>query len=134
MDIVHRRVLTEKSKLGVGKYPNESVEKMLSINPRAIRWIYYNYEYIDFTPEVLEKAKIFIRLEKPAVNKIKFEDNEHIVYAKMTDEERLASLKEWSGKMAFRKRGDSQKGYARGFEQRTIKGKLQSINHGKASF
>jgi hypothetical protein len=131
MDIVQHRILTEKSKLGVGRYKNETIERLLLICPKAIRFVYYHYESIDFVPSILEKAKIYLKLDKPATNDLRYKDNEHMIYARMTDEERKENLKEWSSKKASQIRGQRQSYYSTKFENMTAKGKLQAINHGK---
>lgn len=57
METVLLRKLTLKSKLGVGKYANETIIHLLERNKRKavcyLRWIYFNCEKITFLDEIL---------------------------------------------------------------------------------
>ncbi len=67
-----RRTLTLKSKLGfANKYPDNTIQEIINLNKMDyLRWVYFNYEGIDFIPDVLDMIQIPVefRLKKPAKN------------------------------------------------------------------
>lgn len=85
--MITRRVLTMRSVMGVGKYPNETVERLLrSDNAKYIRAAYYNFEQIDFVDEVKQAAGIYIEIPKPGTARHLFLTNEHKVWEKRREE------------------------------------------------
>jgi ABC-type xylose transport system substrate-binding protein len=69
--MVKKRILTLKSKLGFGKYENITIDDIIKLQKDDyLRWVYYNYEFIDFMPEILDSIKISneFRLVKPSKN------------------------------------------------------------------
>ena len=52
MENVRYRICTMKSRLGVGRYPDTEVGRLLEIEPNIIRYAYYHFEKIDFVDEV----------------------------------------------------------------------------------
>ena len=66
-----KRILTLKSKLGFGKYADVTISDIIKINKcDYLRWVYFNYNGIDFLPEVLNVIHIPLeyRLVKPDKN------------------------------------------------------------------
>lgn len=85
--MITRRVLTMRSVMGVGKYPNETVERLLqSDNAKYIRAAYYNFEQIDFVDEVKRAAGIYIEIPKPGTARDLFLENEHLVWERLREE------------------------------------------------
>ena len=71
MDVVLLRKLTEKSKLGFGKYATEPIWYILqSRHTQYLRYIYYCCSGITFTDDILQKIGIdeCNRIEKPGTN------------------------------------------------------------------
>ena len=69
------RTLTRKSKLGFGKYKNETVQKLLDMNmPLVLIAPYYKLTSINYTEEVLIELGITEehRINKPSSNKDKY--------------------------------------------------------------
>jgi hypothetical protein len=73
-DAILLRTMTLKSKLGFGKYINETVQKIIELHKiDYLRELYYKYEKITFTDEVLRligilSDKFDYRIEKPGTN------------------------------------------------------------------
>lgn len=68
---INKRTLTYKSKLGFGKYIDLTIQDILNLKKgQYLRWVYFNYEGIDFIPEILDIIQITeeYRLKKPAKN------------------------------------------------------------------
>jgi len=71
MDIPLLRTLTKKSKLGFGKYADIPIQQIFDYKqPTYLRWIYYNYEGITFTDDILNEIPILKdeRINKPGKN------------------------------------------------------------------
>ncbi len=69
--VTTKRVLTLKSKFGFGKYADMTIQEIINLGKVSyLRWVYFNYENIDFIPEILDTIKIPVeyRLVKPAKN------------------------------------------------------------------
>ena len=66
------RVLTNKSKLGFGKYQDMTIADILKINKEYVIWVYYNVSGISFNEELLSQLEINPRIEKPGVDKNAF--------------------------------------------------------------
>jgi hypothetical protein len=67
--VTTKRVLTLKSKLGFGKYTDLTIQEIINLGKASyLRWVYFNYENIDFLPEILTTIQIPVeyRLAKPA--------------------------------------------------------------------
>lgn len=85
--MITRRVLTMRSVMGVGKFPNETVERLLqSDNAKYIRVAYYDFEQIDFVDEVKRAAGIYIEILKPGTARDMFLENEHLVWERLREE------------------------------------------------
>ena len=68
---VNKRVLTLKSRLGFGKYANNTIQEIVNLGKNQyLRWVYYNYEHIDYIEEILNIIYITdeYRIIKPAKN------------------------------------------------------------------
>jgi hypothetical protein len=61
------RTLTLKSRLDFGKFGKIPIESLAKSMPSYLRWVYYTYEAITFTEDVLDLIKIPIdkRIGKP---------------------------------------------------------------------
>lgn len=127
MDVVLLRTLTEKSILNFGKWEGYSIGQMIGLkHTMALRWIYYHYSKITFTPEVLEKIYIFYddyKIEKPGKDHDMFIKLNKRIWAGMSNEKRMQSY----GK---------NKNVRRGIAKSTIKGSpkkqnLRAKNQGK---
>lgn len=71
MDIIRLRVLTRKSKIGWGKYANNTVGELIESKQfNELLWLYYHIQWLTYTDELLDELKIFkeFRIEKPGVN------------------------------------------------------------------
>jgi hypothetical protein len=69
------RLLTWKSKLMFGKYPELTISQLyIGHHTRYLRWVYYNLSGISFTDDILYKIGVVTdnrdsRIEKPGMNK-----------------------------------------------------------------
>lgn len=71
MDVIILRKLTDKSKLGFGKYATEPIWYIIeSKHTQYLRYIYYCCSGITFTDDVLEKIGIaeWEKIDKPGTN------------------------------------------------------------------
>lgn len=70
------RTLTEKSKLGFGRYADVPVWKLLErLSTRSyLVWVYYNNDRVTFKDEILDQLRITDRIEKPGKSPDKFEE------------------------------------------------------------
>lgn len=71
MDTILLRKLTEKSIINFGQFDGWTVGKILDMQKTGyLRWIYYNYEGLTFTDEILEKMRVNLedRIKKPGKN------------------------------------------------------------------
>jgi len=73
--MIIKRVLTRKSKLGIGKYKKETIDKMLKMHlHKALISIYYKISSIDFQPDILKELRIegdWV-LNKPSTDREKY--------------------------------------------------------------
>lgn len=70
--MILKRVLTRKSKFGIGKYKNYTVQQIIDMRLKLkLESAYFKLTSIDFTPDILDELKITeeFRLEKPAANR-----------------------------------------------------------------
>jgi len=131
-DVLRLRTLTEKSKMGFGKYYDYTVGDLLKIDKNEyLQWVYYNSDMINFMPEILDKIGITdeFRISKPGKNPYKFDNFKKFIYKNMTDEERFNNLK----KLTHMKKQDklaNLNDYISKKNQFT-KGVMQSRNQGK---
>lgn len=129
MEIVNRRILTMRSKIGMGRYADIPIERVLDIAPNAVRYAYYRYDVIDFTAEVKEAAQIRIDIPKPGHDYDKYWENEQMIRGDLTDEERIK-------RAAMFRRGkrvtDSVLKHGNALGHYMSKGYLQAANHGRA--
>lgn len=75
------RTLTLKSKMGFGKYPNETVDFVIKQKRIAyLRWVYFNMSKINFNDEVLGLLRITpkFQIKKPGKNPEQFDSLESI--------------------------------------------------------
>lgn len=71
MDVIRLRVLTKKSKIGWGKYANNTVGELIESKQfNELLWLYYHIQWLTYTDDLLDELKIFkeFRIEKPGVN------------------------------------------------------------------
>ena len=71
MDIILLRTLSRKSSLGFGQYSNMTIHQIINIHKTGyLRWVYYNFEGITFTDDILNE--IYVRekdkIKKPGKN------------------------------------------------------------------
>lgn len=130
--MILRRVLTMKSKVGRGKYPNETIERLIACDLSDwIRYIYYHYEEIDFIPEVKSAAGIVEEIAKPGVDHEAFWRNEHAEWARQREElgdEAYMRLVRQIKKTRRINKGETARSEI--FERSMSKGALQTVNHG----
>ena len=129
MEIVRHRILTMKSVLGIGRYDNIPIERLLLIEPNAVRYAYYRYEAIDFNDEVKKAADIRIEIPKPGCDWDKYVENARLIRSDLTEEERMHSAMH----MKRRRRVENdalRAGNAMG--RYMSKGYMQAVNHGRA--
>lgn len=131
--MITRRVLTMRSVMGVGKYPNETVERLLqSDNAKYIRAAYYNFEQIDFVDEVKRAAGIYIEIQKPGTARDLFLENEHLVWERLRealgDE---AYMKEVARARKRQKATKTMKLISKRLDGLSIKAVRQAYNQGK---
>lgn len=63
------RKLTERSKMGFGRFSEQTVSTLLQTNKAYLRWVYYNSSNISFMPEVLHELGIEShQIQKPGKN------------------------------------------------------------------
>lgn len=129
MEIVTRRVLTMKSCIGIGRYDNIPIERLLLIEPNAVRYAYYKYEAIDFNEEVKKAADIRIEIPKPGCDWDKYVENARLLRGDLTEEERMHSAMSMKRRRRVENRALSA-GNAKG--RYMGKGYLQAVNHGRA--
>lgn len=134
MEITTLRRCTMKSKIGFGRYPNDTIEKVLSADGGSwIRQIYYTVETIDFTDDVKEAAEIKVIIDKPGKSEAAWMENRRIITAErraaMTDEERMRHVAHMRKIEKVRSRAYRKSDY---FGSRLSKGQLQAVNHGRA--
>ena len=71
MDVIRLRVLTKKSKIGWGKFANNTVGEMIEARHfNELLWLYYNIQWLTYADELLDELKIFkeFRIPKPGIN------------------------------------------------------------------
>lgn len=130
------RILTRKSKLGVGPYANETVQKLLDrkMYPMLRRY-YYTYEAISFQDDILDEIHAEIRIEKPGTDKSAIEILDERMAMRQIKKlnmigERKAAMGAYSSYKAsvrHKKRiGDRNTKN----KERLTKGILQAANHG----
>ena len=128
MEIVTHRILTMQSKIGMGRYADETVERLLHIAPGAVRYAYYKMEPIDFTPEVKAAADIRVDIPKPGVSYEAYVLNSRMIREEMTDEERMKIAAH------FRRRYKSENAaikHSTALGRHMTKGYMQRANQGK---
>ena len=129
MEIVRHRILTMKSVLGIGRYNNIPIERLLLIEPNAVRYAYYKYEAIDFNDEVKKAADIRIEIPKPGCDWDKYVENARLIRADLTEEDRI----HYAMAMRRKRRAENDAlrvGNAKG--RYMSKAYLQAVNHGNA--
>ena len=71
MDVIRLRVLTRKSKIGWGKFANNTVGELIESRQfNQLLWLYYHIQWLTYTDELLDELKIFkeFRIPKPGIN------------------------------------------------------------------
>lgn len=129
--MITKRILTMKSKVGRGKYPNEEIGRLIDCEcANWVRWVYYHYEDIDFIPEVKKAAGIVEEIPKPGVDNEAFLRNERGVYAKMKEE--LGELAYMVKVQRLKKTKRIADGCSRGIRLRDgfSKGRMARVNQG----
>lgn len=136
MDLVRLRTLTRKSKIGYGKFKDQTVGELLDANyKKELAWLYYHVQWITFMPDILEQLHITGKMviEKPGVDHDKFEASNDFalenVLNKVTDgngREKVRFMKyHRDRKSAMKREKESSKAIS--------KGRLQAMNHGHIS-
>lgn len=70
METVKLRILTAKSIIDFEKYKGWTVQKLLDNKRHAfLEYVYFNYEKISFTEDVLSQLKFTERINKPGIDK-----------------------------------------------------------------
>lgn len=75
MEVIRLRTMARKSVFDAGKWENHSVQQVLDLKGyRTLRWYYYNYSAISFTPDILDELGITEewRIEKPGTDPEKY--------------------------------------------------------------
>ena len=129
MEIVNHRILTEKSTIGIGRYDTIPIGRLLQIEPKGVRFAYYRYEAIDFTPEIKKAAGIRIEIPKPGCDQSKYYENERLLRQDMTDEERMKAAAV-AGRWRRAQNCALKHGNALG--RYMSKGYMQAVNTGRA--
>lgn len=87
--------MTEKSKFDQGKYATLSVGYVLTIDPRYVRYCYYNVASLSFTAPILRQVGVGEEdeIEKPGIDremwdKVQHRISSHLIAA-MTDNQRM---------------------------------------------
>jgi hypothetical protein len=91
--VVLLRTLTEKSKLGFGKYADLPIWKIIDMGEkRYLRFTYYTLSNINYTEDVLRKIDVVEQDEifKPGKNKAKLKEVDKKIWDSLSDEERLS--------------------------------------------
>lgn len=134
--MVTLRILTPKSKIGIGAYANETVQKLLDLKMhRALRKIYYTYEAISFQEEILDQIGALIRIEKPGCDRtLIFKVNEmmdlrrfHKLNSEGNNEQ---AFHEWQHREAEKRHAEKRARKADYAANKLTKGQLQAVNHG----
>lgn len=145
------RILTRKSKLGVGALANDTVGRLLELKKyQALRHIYYCYEGITFQDDILDEINITHRIKKPGsepnyerLNKFLMEDKRKAYlrhrFEERGDDPELARYKSMAiirKQHRLNKKLPERELEKAGEEQRIrlSKGRLQRINHGHSVF
>lgn len=126
MDLVRLRTLTRKSKIGYGKFKDQTVGELLDANyKKELAWLYYNVQWITFMPDILEELKIIGKwaIEKPGTDPIAYKKRGLLAFASKVGMDK-----------ALLCRYNRQKKKARKLEkehsQDISKSRLQAMNHG----
>lgn len=129
--IITKRILTLKSKFGFGKYPDETIGRLIECDRDAyVRFAYYNFEEIDFTQEVKNEAKIYLSIEKPGISPDTGRANERKVWAQQKDmlgETKYMAL--CAQKMKTKRILEKAQNHIARLDGMS-KGRLQQVNHG----
>ena len=122
------RILTRKSKLGVGTYPNETVQKLLDMKMyRELRRIYYSYESISFQDDILDHIHLTHRIAKPGSDRSLIAVNDAEMDARLHG---MARIKRDSHMGKLRRAEEAAMAQSRKFGNHLSKGRLAHINHG----
>lgn len=125
MDFTKLRVCTMKSKLGVGTYPNETIERIIGAQHfRELRRIYYNYANIDYTDDVKKAINLTHPIPKPGTSKEMEELNNCEMTANMHNESRVKMF-------AQEKKREKIKRMNKRIGDALSRGQMQAVNHGK---
>lgn len=123
------RILSEKSKIGFGKYEDLTVGDVLKIKPDYIVWLYATYSKISLSKGIIEKLGIRT-IQKPGVDESIIQEYKKKERAKYTSEQAMHG---WI-KICTRNKNkriaamiDAQRG---AYRSKSI---LQAYNHGKMS-
>lgn len=66
--VLRFRVMTEKSKIGFGKYKDFTVHDVIVVEPMYIAYLYYSFEMVSFCQDILTAMNI-VPIDKPGVDK-----------------------------------------------------------------
>lgn len=126
-DRILLRTLTLKSKLKVGKYAEDTVQRLLDRRQyKELQHIYYCYERITFTEDVLDLMKIRPdeRIEKPGTNKELFNQIRTKVAYALIGKNAGAIIKNRQKRNARRKLAEAER------EEIWSAGKMAWVNQG----
>lgn len=143
------RILTRKSRLGVGAYAKETVGRMLELKKmRELRRIYYTYENITYEQDILMEIRITHPIPKPGSAPHLAKKNNDIMdgrradyltakFIEKGDDAELARYKssaivKHKKKVAANKLGQQEDlvRMSKAQGDRLTKGRLQEVNHG----
>lgn len=130
------RILTRKSKIGVGNYANDTVQKLLDnkMYP-TLRKLYYTYEAISFQDDILDEIHADIRIDKPGIKPeaAKIMDEKlasrriAALFHTGHDKKAMGIINHNRAKIRHKERNEQIKLRNR---ERLSKGQLQAANHG----
>ena len=126
------RILTEKSRLGFGKFGVLTIKDILTIDKgEYLAYCYYCISKISFTDTILESIGVTDRIAKPGIDKAKFQAwqkaRRQAISAQLSEEQRLHGRFVWYNRGRRRDKAALAKAER---ETSYTKAQLQSINHG----
>ena len=83
---VRYRIMTERSRMGFGKYADLTVGDVLRLDESYIAWAYYNASMVSFCDEILDALQLS-RIDKPGTDPDAYKRWVHNFFEAMSDEE-----------------------------------------------
>jgi hypothetical protein len=124
------RTLTQKSILGLGfgDYNNLRVEQILDLGKGSyLRWVYYNFDKMNFTEDILIEIGIAQehRIPKPGKNPSLLKTADRANYGNLTDEDKT-EIKQRVSEKKYQK----MKKLKEAEKKENRKGNLKAMNNG----